>query len=829
MKRDVKFKALLCTLLVSGSISANADIWNSFLHGAAGDDGNPKTVGNAGAKQAQAKTQDIQVKIFNKTNTGISSIKFVDNAGKSLFSVNVSNCLANSMCTVKVSSAMIVKNGAIYMYDQQNKLASIYSFLRVNSQTKNISILANASSLGVYALNKMQASQPKVNYTLLASSIGSLGQQNDPFTVLGTSIMDQMSANGQDLNKALIATTNELLSGKKLVLTSRSVTQLKTVALASVAPSSMMLKDGNVAETVFCGAGFKSAMGIFGSISGFSMPWVGVISSVINGVTGSACPSGGGTDYSAQFDKITAQLNEISNQISALNTTVKGMRQDTLWNQIATNSQEYEKRDNDINGWVNNYFDVLKIKGKDGRIHANLKSLVDSYGGTKQALTNSPIKAALTNLLSNSQTTLKNPVLFLSSNNVGGINSQLTTNIQKMCGSSKDITGDALTLRAWCNLINIQVYSTNKILATALATIVPDVQATYSETNGDPVYAQLPTTTDISSYNASIDSYYDPQKFSIEYIKNSELPKQMISDIAESAGKFKCMINEWYPNESYLLTTCNSNGVAVKSKYYYKQKDGTVDSEVMNVMGVFVPKRFFHGGEGGSYGNNDAFPWLEWSFPALDSVNATNACGSSSCWDDLWFEYYLNVPKNVVTSYYGTDLSTINTDTIASMNYSIDYKRNDKPYTRSVLAKTDAKSDSNKDMLLTKFYAADYWGFRDNDIFSFMRYTDNLGYSHVWTMRNKFKNNTGGSNYVVIIAETSMQCMTNDCSLGTDDKQIWYTPTIQGQLKFSADNLTIAWSNGNDNSNACRDVGHGNHSNSSKCEYNMTVNGKPSF
>ena len=839
MKTNVKLNALLCALLVGGSVTAHAD-WNLS---SVGDDGNPHTNGNAGAKQAQTKTQEVQITIFNKTTTNIASLKFVDNTGKALSTVNVTNCKANSLCSVKISPTMIKKNGAIFMYDQQNKLASVYSFLRVNSQFKNISILADASSLGIYALSKMQASQPKVNYTVLAGSIGSLGQQNSPFTVLGTSILDQMSANGQDLNKALAATTKELLSGKKLVLTSASVKKLQAVAPAIAVRSNATLKDSDSSKNIFCNAGVKSLFGFMSAIGGsYGLPSFGVLQAGIGMIATATCGGDGGTDYAAQFSKISAQISGVSDQVAALSTSVKGLAQNLNWQQLSTNVQQYNNYQYLISTWIQNYFNLLNMKGKDGKIHGTLKGLVDSYGGLQMALKDSPIQGALSNLLTSAKTDLSAPVNALSVVSLGSLNYQTIQSLQNMCGKSSDITGDAFAIRGTCNAYIGQISLANGTSSSALyTTIIADVLATYNESPGNPVVANLPTNDDIKKYYTTFNQDFMPEKIAFKPFYENELPKQLVSDIAESTGKFKCKINEWNPNGRYLLTSCNIGGSEILSRYYYKEKNeenGDFDAEVMNVMGIFVPKRFFHGGTS-SYGNSDVFPWLTYSYPAYADTDIKSTV------DDQHLYYFLLTPSNVAISYYGTSLSKISTDTISeNMGLNDFIMRNGIKYQYKVLYRTSASNASNNEYYAF-FPGAVYWVLYDgvdvktgsflnhisNDVFGFMRYTDKEGISHVWTMRNRMNllQDASSNGKTNLALQTSMQCMTNDCELNGDTKSDYDDTNLKGQLKFRISDtnyLEIGWTPGDKNKTNCTDQLN---SFEGRCEYKMTVNGKPSF
>lgn len=112
MKRNLKLKALFCTLLVGGSMSANA-AWNL---GSVGDDGNPLTSGNAGAKasgstmrQSNTLSSNGRSKITKSTylNTvkKLKGISTNSQLGSGYYSFSLKN--ANVSCFKLAESATI--------------------------------------------------------------------------------------------------------------------------------------------------------------------------------------------------------------------------------------------------------------------------------------------------------------------------------------------------------------------------------------------------------------------------------------------------------------------------------------------------------------------------------------------------------------------------------------------------------------------------------------------------------------------------------------------------------------------------------------------------
>lgn len=72
--------AILCSMVV---MSAHADMWSSI-----GDDGNPNTIGNAGAKKShQSKSVAIPfiLNVVNNTNAVLTTGIVRNSAGKTLF------------------------------------------------------------------------------------------------------------------------------------------------------------------------------------------------------------------------------------------------------------------------------------------------------------------------------------------------------------------------------------------------------------------------------------------------------------------------------------------------------------------------------------------------------------------------------------------------------------------------------------------------------------------------------------------------------------------------------------------------------------------------
>ena len=818
--QNLKYAKLWLAIVCAGSIiTTNANNLNWYAKNA-GDDGNPNTVGNLAAQKAKSSqkvTKEATLYKFNlvnKTNTVLASAVIKDVNGKIVYtSTKGKTCDINAICTINVKPEIVVNTSTMFLYDANNRLISAYSFFNLPKGGNSVDIQADLSSLGIYVFRKIQLLNPKVTYGQLIASLNDPKLQAVPFAALGDFALDLYAAskNGKGVFNEL---ATELISGKQLLVDPKSLRL--TMYINSNTPRARAtgggvgVKSSPDSSSPFCSSGFQSAMNVFGAFGNFQMPVITVVTSLAAGVATEACGKST-TDYSTQLTNISSKLNDISDQLQAISSSVKQGNQDATWRSLGNNFEAYTNSIGAIKSWVRIYFDLLKIKGKDGKTYTTLKELVDSYGGLDMAAENSETKAALAALFSGTQ----NLQLELGKLNNNTNNEQTVADLQKLCSSSSSITGDALELRGWCNAHIIDVYAANNIYANILKQIIPDIEAVYNE-SPHKYYAQLPTLAEIEKYNTTFETNFSPNKTVFKAIYNNELPDTMINDIAGPNGKFKCTMNGWYPDMRYIVTTCKVDGKEIKSKYYYRPRnDATskdVDSEVVNIMGVFVPKRFF-ASSGQNARNVNAFPWLNWSY--LEALNHLDT-NPRLTFDDLKVASRLFTPENVTVTSFGYDLDKLNQDTLVANNYREDYTRNGKSYSRLVLNHLDYYEPGQ---YITEYFGADYWRVGSGSFFSFMRYTDSAGYSYVWALVNSIED--GGSTTTRLALKTTMQCVSNNCTIKEGSASSLYSPSFEGNLIFKGygldtEELKIGWQTDTGNNRTGANPYHA---------YIMTVNG----
>lgn len=751
--------AVLCSVV---AFSANANIWSSV-----GDDGNPNTVGNAEAQKSSQTKQTVApfvLNVVNNTNSVLALAVVKNSSGKTLFTTNSDKkCDLNKVCQIALDKKLIDKNSTIFFYDNKGSLVSAFMFrgLDKNSGSYNASI--SMDSLGRYVLDKVQKLNPNVNYDVIDMNIITTTLPATPYEELADYYLDLLG-NSKDDSSVIKAITKQMAENNAITANSQSIRLMAKNNLKSNARTKASLKSAPPSvkaaldrSNPICSGGFTTAMTLFGSL-GF--PGAGIISGLAKGASSAACPTQ--MDYLAdQFSKIDAQFNNINNKLVDIKNDLTRIGQNVTKYAVYNQLQTIEKSDNTLFNWVRAYNEILSSPGPDGVQHYDsLKKLMDAYGGVNNALGKIP------NLRQNLSKLYDNKAILENIQLLGGsVLTQTSGQMSELCDDANKISGDVMALRMWCNVQSFDIYARNSVLTSFVPSIYDDVKIVYN-TDTEPNKKALWTIekADLDKFSNAVNTNFNPEKNkNIIYptIKNTDSVYALLKNL--EAQKFNVL--EWNNGEKYIVTSVidteavSKTPTEIRAKYYYAkpkrtsagieyEADAAIDKDVVSVMGVPVPKRFFNGGSQNNYGYDPAFPWAEYS--QIYYTNGDNG------FDDLTLSSFFWTPKTVAVATYGFSPGELTTNYISQGSHTEKFTRNGKPYQRQIFTSRDS---NNSISYRVRYDGADYWRVADNEYFSFMRYQMPDGYTRVWAVRTKMKRDKGAGFYVY----ATPQCVTNDC------------------------------------------------------------------
>lgn len=794
--------AVLCSVV---AFSANANIWSSV-----GDDGNPNTVGNAGAQKLLQTKQTVapfMLNVVNNTNSVLALAVVKNASGKTLLTTTSGKkCDLNKVCQIDLDKKLIDKNSTIFFYDSKGSLISAFMFSELDKNTGSYNASISMDSLGRYVLDKVQKLNPKVNYDVVDMNIITTALPATPYEELADYYLDLLG-NSKDDSAVIKAITKQMAENNAITANSQSIrlmaknNQAKSnvgtrISLKSDSPSVKAALDR---DNPICSGGFATAMSLFGS---FGFPGAGIISGLAKGASSAACPTQ--MDYLAdQFSKIDAQFNKINNKLVDIKNDLTRIGQNVTQYAVYNQLQTLEKSDNTLLNWVRAYNEILSFPGPDGKQHYDsLKKLMDAYGGVNNALGKIP------NLRQNLAKLYDNKAILENIQLLGGsILTQTSGQMSELCGDANKISGDVMALRMWCNVQSFDIYAKNSVLTSFVPNIYDDVKVVYN-TDTEPNKKPLWTIekADLDKFSNAVNVNFNPEKNkNIVYptIKNTDPVYALLKNL--EAQKFNVL--EWHNGEKYIVTSAvdteagSKTPTEIRAKYYYAKptrKDGAItyenptdiDSEIVSIMGVPVPKRFFNGGSQNNYGYDPAFPWAEYS--ALSSP--VEACPTNKGnFDDLVAKASLQTPKSVAAAIYGFGPSDFKANYISQGSYTEKFTRNNKPYQREIFTSSVSNQLINYNI---KYDGADYWQIANGEFYSFMRYQMTDGYTRVWVMRSKIdrvRTSQWCNSFPTVAYLESLklsvtpQCMTNDCVSVDTGKKL-------DKLVFKSDKpINIEW------------------------------------
>lgn len=770
-----KSKTIMVTLLTCATFGAHAAWWDAWK--TAGDDGNVNTQGNAAAAANKGKTPQAvnksYVGLFNQTNSILTSAVLKDKAGNALYTSTAGRtCAAGAVCWLRVPAGLMKKGNTFFFYSN-NKLVSAYMIDNqpINAPLYNIG--ASMDSLGVYVLSKIRTVNPKVTYTRVDNDIQTTTLSATPYQELADYYLDLMgnakdsSAQETKVIKSLADqfaknipipanSATPRLSSKKPVMAKAPQKATTKLTLKSSAPNSP-----DASSSPLCSDTLRSSMGWLSLI-----PMIGdVVKTAAETAQSASCPSADQDvkDIMAnQFNRVNAKLDDIRTQLTELENQLKTFEQDYKTDKLSDQKTGVDKLDDQFTIWRDQYQQALLISvGADGKPRNSINEIISSFSSFDAAMKKNPKLAEFLDRLYDNNSEYQAVVDLAHSENF------TTARITKLCGSTDTIAGNVFDIRAMCNATVIQMYSRNILLEKQMEYASSDVDKVYALDNrSDKVkkWMTIPETR-FTAWVNNIENM-NPEKAIVRPVQTNEPVYNLANNLIAKGFQ----VNGWYPeaDKRYLDVAYDlGNGNLIKSRYAYQHptRDGEaisyaanadIDSDIVNVMGVPVPERFFSGGgkDRNNYGADEAFPWADKTQLAYQTSDKKN---DGWHWYDTFNPYAdFTVPAsaNVAIHAKGFNVANISSSNLVQA-HPFSATREQKgtlTYSRQIFDRITPTS------YRVSYYGADWYLIGGGEYFTFMRYTSSNGYSYLWAIRTWLAKEVYG-----IELNGAEQCMTNDC------------------------------------------------------------------
>lgn len=792
-----KPKPLLLALLTCATFTVHATAWWDTWK-SAGDDGKANTQGNAAAAASKTKVSRTVSKSYvglvNNTTSILTSAMLKDKKGKVLYTSTAGRtCAVGAVCWLRVSPDLMAKGNTFFFYNN-NKLVSavVLDNLSVNASLYNIG--ASMDSLGLYVMNKIRAVNSKVTYSRIDNDIQTTTLTATPYQELADYYLDLMG-NSKDntaqeakviksmadqfaKNQAIPANpaTNRL-SNKKTVKAKKSLPAKATGRMvAAAAPASASSSDDNPVQNALCSQTLSSAMGLLQNI-----PMIGdAVSTIAQTAQAASCPGSdqGVKDFMAeQFAVVNSKLADISTQLVGLENQLKEFENTYNMDKFTQQKQDADNNDDQLKSWLEDYQRaLLTSRGKDGKEYNSLNELVSSFGSVNKAFAKNPeLRGILDDYL------YKNTEQYNAIVSLGYTSSFSTDKKDRLCGNPEKIAGNVLEIRAACNAIIIAMYSKNVMLAKQMAYAYNDVYKVYQmDTRLDKQTIKLISPDKIPTWETSVEQM-NPTKAITTPVGKNEQVFTLTNNLMAKGFK----ITGWYTDadKRYLETNYTlDNSTIIKSKYAYQHptRDGEkisyaayaeIDSNIANVMGVPVPERFFtaDGKSRNNYGAIEAFPWSNSGlYNGVLGTSLLSQCRDGKCYPP---EIFSTEKANVVFSAFSFDPA--------------------KSYTGAMISPNNGFTEGDRKIFVAdgtnryavKYAVDDYDKIGGGEFFTFMRFTDSLGFSYVGAIRTWIHKFSPWNPADI----ATLQCMTNDClTFYRDNNRLGY-------LKYNNGPTEVYW------------------------------------
>jgi hypothetical protein len=712
----------------------------------------------------------------------LTSAVLKDKNGKVLFTTTKGkSCAINSVCAINVNQKLITKDNTFFFYDSNNKLVSAYSFFNLTKTPASMDVQADLASLGIYVFDKIQRNSPNITFDNLATSFYNVKDQRAPFSALGDYYLDFLGSNTDDTS-TIKELAKQINSNEPLLINPKSTrvtSQGKPVVLKSnksnAAPKGVQSAENAQETSPFCSKEFKSSMDL---LSFVPIPGMDLL---IKGATTTAdFACGPQDDYTGNFAEINAKLGEIAQSLAKMNNLFVDFMDETRAKDVGLYIDGNLKTNtNQIDTDLGYYFGLLKVKGGDGKVHSSLEALAASYGGVDQALLKSNDFKDKTTLLANKSS----EIITNYKNMVSGSEAALGF-LNSRCKTSSMMPKDVIATRLECNYRILDIYTKLSVSAEAVQRVFADYQKTFGAKK--PASMLDLDASVIKNINQQIDlfkpekAFFDPLG-GLDTALVNNIKAIPACNVKNEDKKDITQITAWYDGtgvlqdgkgkkvKPYITTRCfgNSEGGVLKDQitanYNYQDPNDAkiVDTEVVNVLGVLVPKRFFKDH------NSDNFAHTSWIKQSNPQVYASGDSSSISG------KYFVNLKTaiNNQNSGYTNTVSPANNSMFADTKL-VKVSRNNTQYDRNLSMPQFPSSIAGALELKTSFQLADYWGSSSstsgysNNFYTYMRTLDENNIGYVWAIKNDMYREWQPSNDMFYF-RTSLLCMTNDCKVNS--------------------------------------------------------------
>lgn len=817
MKRNIKLSAVLSAGLAIASINAHA-VWNT---NSIGDDGNPRTDGNAGAK---AKNVQAMLNVNNQTDAKIDRVVIVNKANKQLYAAQLA-CGINKACTLNLGKITFPEDVILKFYDAKNHMVSAYNYMGKLDRSDMITI--DDKWLGIYVFYKLkQSSQmsPDVlnsELTYFFQNYSSPDGTPDIFEELGLYFLAQNGGVNEDkfYKELLKKLEQDKVLGAKVI----SPTMVKSM-LTKSSEWTEFTPDGLMCNKIANGlATWAKFITGFIPVIGSS---VGTILNVSTQTSKTLCTSDGSVNQ--RFDQINNELKRLDTEVRELGYSLKALSQRLDQEVARLYLSRMEDRYRDMS---NAYF--VTYNG----LNMSLVSFVNNTSGLRSSFKNNN---NVRTLISSMQQQLNTFDTFVNTGNLDSFKSSL----DRWCSNEQSMTGDIIKDRIQCNLMKNQVVSylytgaaqLQLMLGDEINTVIAarksgDIDTTWLVGN----IAGIPNGFGGKGWDNSVDyvnkhietrldqaitiligkdgkDIYNPLKGFPE--KLSDSMKAANCGYKTENGNVLPAVSEWVLNNGkqqgpYIVSACHSENEVVNARYYYMQKNSStiVNDDVVNVMGVLVPSGYFHNP-------------TSTNFPFISYWRGVTTISSKS--DDNQLKAIFVVPKDTKALGYGFHPENMKEKYLAPKGFTEHFMRNGKSYVRNIF--TPTTSSNGNPAFEVSYYMADWWQIGRGEFYSFIRNTDKSGVSHVWAIRSLitaplYSSTSNSTNLNLRELRISQQCMTTDCSIDTSD---YKNDFALGEISFPT--TKISWHLPNYSSMVENLLARDN-----PAEFMMYVDGKPVY
>lgn len=756
MKRNIKLSAILSVALALSILDAHA-VWNT---NSIGDDGNPHTEGNAGAKEHHAKLKAAtKLVLRNDTNSIISSIQIKDPDGKVHYSNNHLNCATESFCEISAPGLKLSKDLDAFFFDSKNKLVSVYDFSSVPDSSQYEYIYASNLSLGLYIYSLLEVIDKAMTFERLSHAFGANSEKYSPFELLGGYYQQQIDS-GKSSNQVLNSIDNVIKHNGVLMLNS---SLLKNSHLLLSSNQGQMV-GSSATKSPFCSSGMKTAVGFFEAVAKGPFAGIGIITKMITAAQYSACPSST-PDYTQQFRQINERLSELRDQMNAISDQIGALSVQASLIQITNVTNEMDRDTNSMETALNLYYSFLRNQpDRSGRYHTTLQSYVAANGGINRVM-NSNLWTSLNNLYATSnqlRTSVQNlestrPNLRQELDNFCRVNSSATNPVDNIAGS-------IMRQRIDCNYYVLRSYVRYTSIATAAQQALQDMFNSLIGAQGASNFNyqndQARLNRDFGTFLQNMEAGFGSSRSFIHLING--LDSRLISRIEavgcihryrDSNGQniSEPYILDWHGGTSpYVEVMCPGDDQNTMFRSRYQYRSGTTNYfNLRNVMGVLVPNEFFTSSNQVIFNQSSELTHGSFSYNNLRSGIV-----------------YTRFIAPIGSQSYSTNLSNVSQITgqnitpsqfrrvIASENRTFSIMANNSHSLRGVnVYENNAITFDIGDLFVGNFIS------RSNFI-SFIRYTDTSNISRVWAFYPIFTINSSRNSITEVFQQ---QCMTLDC------------------------------------------------------------------